>query len=186
MADSIRNALADYIPWILAFHIIFVITWMAGMLYLPRLFVYHTQTKPGSEGSERFKVMERKLLRGIVNPSMVAVWILGPTLAWLTGAYLDCLAADQIRAGDGHERHTRLSGALLAGFRGRPQYPLRTFLPDRERIPGSSDDCSSSSWPWLSHFHDPHLSSRQARRARSRPSPRARAARWRGKIAVAA
>jgi putative membrane protein len=59
------------------------------MLYLPRLFVYHTQTKPGSESSERFKVMERKLLRGIVNPSMVAVWILGPALAWLTGAYLD-------------------------------------------------------------------------------------------------
>ena len=87
--DSIRNALADYIPWILAFHIIFVITWMAGMLYLPRLFVYHTQTAPGSESSERFKVMERKLLRGIVNPSMVAVWILGPTLAWLTSAYLD-------------------------------------------------------------------------------------------------
>jgi putative membrane protein len=89
MEDSIRNALADYIPWILAFHIIAVITWMAGMLYLPRLFVYHTQTKPGSESSERFKVMERKLLRGIVNPSMVAVWILGPALAWLTGAYLD-------------------------------------------------------------------------------------------------
>ncbi len=89
MEDSIRNALADYIPWILAFHIIAVITWMAGMLYLPRLFVYHTQTKPGSESSERFKVMERKLLRGIVNPSMVAVWILGPVLAWLTGAYLD-------------------------------------------------------------------------------------------------
>ena len=89
MEDSIRNALADYIPWILAFHIIAVMTWMAGMLYLPRLFVYHTQTKPGSESSERFKVMERKLLRGIVNPSMVAVWILGPVLAWLTGAYLD-------------------------------------------------------------------------------------------------
>ncbi|MEO7053487.1 MAG: protoporphyrinogen oxidase HemJ [Rhizomicrobium sp.] len=89
MMDSVRNALADYIDWILAFHLIAVIAWMAGMLYLPRLFVYHTQTKPGSEGSERFKVMERKLLRGIVNPSMVAVWILGPTLAWLTGAYLD-------------------------------------------------------------------------------------------------
>jgi putative membrane protein len=89
MMDSLRNFLADYIPWILAFHIIFVITWMAGMLYLPRLFVYHTQTKPGSESSERFKVMERKLLRGIVNPSMIAVWILGPTLAWVTGAYLD-------------------------------------------------------------------------------------------------
>jgi putative membrane protein len=89
MMDSVRNALADYIDWILALHLIAVIAWMAGMLYLPRLFVYHTQTAPGSEGSERFKVMERKLLRGIVNPSMVAVWILGPTLAWLTGAYLD-------------------------------------------------------------------------------------------------
>ena len=87
--DALRNTLADYIPWFLAFHIIAVITWMAGLLYLPRLFVYHTQTKPGSEGSERFKVMERKLLKGIVNPSMVAVWILGPILAWLTSAYLD-------------------------------------------------------------------------------------------------
>ena len=87
--DALRNTLADYIPWFLAFHIIAVITWMAGLLYLPRLFVYHTQTKPGSEGSERFKVMERKLLKGILNPSMVAVWILGPLLAWLTSAYLD-------------------------------------------------------------------------------------------------
>ena len=89
MIDSIRNTLADYIPWILALHVIFVITWMSGILYLPRLFVYHTQTKPGSEESERFKVMERKLLKVIVNPSMIAVWILGPTLAWLTSAYLD-------------------------------------------------------------------------------------------------
>ena len=87
--DSVRNALADYIDWILALHIIAVIAWMSGMLYLPRLFVYHTQTVPGTGESERFKVMERKLLRVIVNPSMVAVWILGPTLAWLTGAYLD-------------------------------------------------------------------------------------------------
>jgi putative membrane protein len=62
---------------------------MSGMLYLPRLFVYHTETRPGSESSERFKVMERRLLRGIMNPSMIAVWILGPTLAWLTGTYLD-------------------------------------------------------------------------------------------------
>jgi putative membrane protein len=87
--DALRNSLADYIPWFLAFHIIAVIAWMSGLLYLPRLFVYHTQTKPGSEGSERFKVMERKLLKGIINPSMVAVWILGPLLAWLTSAYLD-------------------------------------------------------------------------------------------------
>jgi len=66
-----------------------VITFMAGMLYLPRLFVYHTETAPGSEASERFKVMETRLLKGIINPSFIAVWILGPLLAWLTGAYLD-------------------------------------------------------------------------------------------------
>jgi protoporphyrinogen IX oxidase len=87
--DALRNALADYIDWILAFHIIAVIAWMSGMLYLPRLFVYHAETQPGSESSERFKVMERRLLRGITNPAMIAVWILGPLLAWLTGAYLD-------------------------------------------------------------------------------------------------
>ena len=87
--DALRNELSNYIPWILAFHIIAVIAWMSAMLYLPRLFVYHTETQPGSESSERFKVMERRLLKGIMNPSMIAVWILGPLLAWLTGAYLD-------------------------------------------------------------------------------------------------
>lgn len=87
--DEIRNALADYIDWIKAFHVIAVIAWMSGMLYLPRLFVYHTQVATGSAESERFKIMETKLLKAIVNPSMIAVWILGPLLAWLTGAYLD-------------------------------------------------------------------------------------------------
>ena len=87
--DALRDTLANYLPWILAFHIIAVIAWMSGMLYLPRLFVYHTETSPGSEGSERFKVMERKLIRAIINPAMIAVWILGPLLAWLSGAYLD-------------------------------------------------------------------------------------------------
>src|ERR1700743_2789114 len=87
--DELRNVLANYINWFLAFHIIAVIAWMSGMLYLPRLFVYHTETQPGSESSERFKVMERRLLRGIMNPAMIAVWILGPLLAWLTGAYMD-------------------------------------------------------------------------------------------------
>ncbi|HEY4275631.1 MAG TPA: protoporphyrinogen oxidase HemJ [Rhizomicrobium sp.] len=87
--NSVRDALVGYTNWILAAHIIAVITWMAGMLYLPRLFVYHTQTNPGSESSERFKVMERKLLRGIINPSMVAVWTLGPLLALVTGTYMD-------------------------------------------------------------------------------------------------
>src|ERR1043166_1493248 len=87
--DDLRNELANYIDWFLAFYIIAVIAWMSAMLYLPRLFVYHTESKPGSESSERFKVMERRLLRGIMIPSMVLVWILGPLLAWLTGAYLD-------------------------------------------------------------------------------------------------
>ncbi|MFO1247216.1 MAG: protoporphyrinogen oxidase HemJ [Alphaproteobacteria bacterium] len=87
--DALRNELANYIPWFLAFHIIAVVAWMSAMLYLPRLFVYHTEAAPGSESSERFKVMERKLLKAIMNPSMIAVWILGPLLAWLTGAYLD-------------------------------------------------------------------------------------------------
>lgn len=87
--DALRNTLSNYIPWILAFHIIAVIAWMSAMLYLPRLFFYHTQAAPGSESSERFKVMERRLLKSIMTPSMIAVWILGPLLAWLTGAYLD-------------------------------------------------------------------------------------------------
>jgi putative membrane protein len=81
--------LAWFYPWTKAFHVISVIAWMAGMLYLPRLYVYHCDLRPGTVESERFKVMERRLLKGIMNPSMIAVWILGPLLAWLTGAYLD-------------------------------------------------------------------------------------------------
>jgi putative membrane protein len=63
--------------WLKALHIISVIAWMAGMLYLPRLYVYHAETKPGSELSETFKIMERRLLRGIINPAMIAAWIFG-------------------------------------------------------------------------------------------------------------
>ncbi len=61
-------------------------SWMAGMLYLPRLFVYHSRVKPGSEASELFKVMERKLLRGIINPAMIVTWILGIWLIVRTDA----------------------------------------------------------------------------------------------------
>jgi len=89
MFEGLRNVLSNYIDWIKAFHVIAVIAWMSGLLYLPRLFVYHTETQSGSAESERFKVMERKLLRSIMNPAAIAVWILGPTLAWLTGAYED-------------------------------------------------------------------------------------------------
>jgi protoporphyrinogen IX oxidase len=73
--------------WIKAFHVIAVIAWMAGMLYLPRLFVYHCDAKPGSAQSETFKVMERRLLRAIINPAMIAVWALGLWLAWDGGLY---------------------------------------------------------------------------------------------------
>ncbi len=69
--------------WIKAFHVIAVIAWMAGMFYLPRLFVYHCETVPGSAESERFKVMERKLLRIIINPAMIASWVFGLTLSVL-------------------------------------------------------------------------------------------------------
>ena len=69
--------LADYYVWIKALHIISVIFWMAGMAYLPRLFVYHAEAAPGSDKAETFKIMERRLLRGIVNPAMIASFLFG-------------------------------------------------------------------------------------------------------------
>jgi protoporphyrinogen IX oxidase len=71
--------------WLKALHIIAIIAWMAGMLYLPRLFVYHAAAKPGSELSETFKTMERRLLKLIINPAMIATWLLGLSLIWLMG-----------------------------------------------------------------------------------------------------
>ena len=81
------EALMPFYPWLKAFHIIAVIAWMAGMLYLPRLFVYHCETAPGTAEYERFKLMEQKLMRVIINPSMIAVWILGLLLAFAMGAW---------------------------------------------------------------------------------------------------
>ena len=71
--------------WLKAFHIIAVIAWMAGMLYLPRLFVYHSAADVGSIQSETFKVMERRLLRAIMTPAMIATWLLGLWLAYQGG-----------------------------------------------------------------------------------------------------
>jgi putative membrane protein len=71
--------------WIKVLHIIALIAWMAGMLYLPRLFVYHAGAEIGSPQSETFKIMERRLLRAIINPAMIATWILGLWLAWQGG-----------------------------------------------------------------------------------------------------
>ena len=80
--------MSDLYSWLLALHIIAVIAWMAGMLYLPRLYVYHAGAKPGSELSETFKAMERRLLRAIINPAMIAAWIFGLLLAWRVPAMI--------------------------------------------------------------------------------------------------
>lgn len=68
--------------WIKALHVVAVISWMAGLLYLPRLFVYHAVEPAGSEASERFKVMEYRLYRFIMRPAMVVAWVAGLWLAW--------------------------------------------------------------------------------------------------------
>ena len=67
-------------PWVKAFHVVAAIAWMAGLLYLPRLFVYHLDTRVGAEDSERFKVMERRLLRTIMGPAMAGTFLLGVVL----------------------------------------------------------------------------------------------------------
>jgi len=72
----------NFYPWAKAIHVIAVISWMAGMLYLPRLFVYHAEAEKGSVQSETFKVMERRLLRAIINPAMMVTWVFGLWLAW--------------------------------------------------------------------------------------------------------
>ena len=69
-------------PWIKALHLIAVIAWMAGLLYLPRLFVYHARAAAGSELSATLKAMERRLLRAIMNPAMIATFVLGAWLLW--------------------------------------------------------------------------------------------------------
>jgi putative membrane protein len=74
--------------WIKALHVIAVIAWMAGMLYLPRLFVYHCEAEIGSKQSETFKVMERRLLKAIINPAMIVTWLAGLYLAWSAHWYV--------------------------------------------------------------------------------------------------
>ena len=71
--------------WLKSFHVIAIIAWMAGMLYLPRLFVYHCEAARGSIQSETFKIMERRLLKAIINPAMIVTWVLGLYLAFAGG-----------------------------------------------------------------------------------------------------
>jgi putative membrane protein len=91
--------------WLKALHLIALVSWMAGMLYLPRLFVYHTRLAAGSEASEMFKVMERKLMRLIINPAMIATWGFGLALAIGTQAFAN---------GWMHAKFTLLIGMQIA------------------------------------------------------------------------
>jgi protoporphyrinogen IX oxidase len=77
-----------YYPWIKAFHVIGVIAWMAGLLYLPRLFAYHCEVAAGSAEDRRFQTMERRLLRLIMNPALIATYILGGILLGIPGVVM--------------------------------------------------------------------------------------------------
>ena len=90
---DVQSLLLDYYLSLKALHIIAMVAWMAGMFYLPRLFVYHATVPVGSEQSELFKVMERKLLRLIINPAMIATWAIGLLLLvaqpiWMTQGWM--------------------------------------------------------------------------------------------------
>lgn len=107
-------------PWLKAVHVIAIISWMAGMLYLPRLFIYHCDAEKGSVQSETFKVMERRLLRLIMNPAMIISWALGLWLAWRGGWF--------------HSGwfHAKLAAALaLSGVHGYYSAAVRAFAEDR-------------------------------------------------------
>jgi protoporphyrinogen IX oxidase len=116
--------LAQLYPWTLAFHIIAMVAWMAGMFYLPRLYVYHCETQVGSAESERFKVMERRLLKQIVNPAMIATWFFGVLLV-LTPGLLNWAAGWW---------HVKLASVLaLSALHGEYARWRKDFLHDRNR-----------------------------------------------------
>lgn len=109
-----------FYPWAKAIHVIAVISWMAGMLYLPRLFVYHVDAAPGSIQSETFKVMERRLLRAIINPAMMVAWVFGLWLAWRGFAF------------QGGWLHAKIAAVLvLSALHGYLSASVRAFAEDR-------------------------------------------------------
>ena len=112
----------DLYSWIKAFHLIAAMAWMAGMLYLPRLFVYHCAAEPGSKQSETFKVMERRLLRAIINPAMIATWALGLWLVWSGGWW----ASDWFKA-------KVVLVLVLSGVHGLLARWTKDFAADRNR-----------------------------------------------------
>ncbi len=119
-------ALAPFYLWTKSFHVIAVIAWMVSLLYLPRLFVYHCETSPGTESSERFKVMERRLGKQIALPAMLATTFFGVLLVLTPGA---------VSWSDGWW-YVKLAGVLLLfGFHGACAGWRRAFLEDRNRKP---------------------------------------------------
>lgn len=110
--------------WIKALHVIAVIAWMASLLYLPRLLVYHAGVEAGSAQSQTFKVMERRLLKAISNPSMAVVWLAGLYLAYEGGWY---------RAGWFHAKFALV--LVLSGFHGALARWVRDFAEDRNTRP---------------------------------------------------
>jgi putative membrane protein len=115
-------ALADVYPWLKAFHLIGVIAWMAGLFYLPRLFVYHTMVSPGTAESERMKVMERRLFHQIMVPAMTVTWVFGVLLV-LTPGVIDWT--------QGWWHVKLLAVLLLSGFHFATIPWRRGFLQDR-------------------------------------------------------
>lgn len=118
----LSDVLTAVYPWIKAFHVISMVAWMAGLFYLPRLYVYHCETTPGSAESERFKVMEQRLLKQITTPAMIATWLFGLTLA-LTPGVIDW------SRGWWHVK--LLAVILMTGFHGMLARWRRQFLMDR-------------------------------------------------------
>ncbi len=110
-----------FLLYIKAFHIISVIAWMAGVLYLPRLFVYHTESDRGSKQSETFKIMERRLLKAIITPAMIASWVFGLILAYYV--------VDWSEAGWFHLK--LLLVVAMSGFTGFLARWTREFAEDR-------------------------------------------------------
>ncbi|MFG1203733.1 protoporphyrinogen oxidase HemJ [Xanthobacter aminoxidans] len=110
--------------WIKALHIIAVIAWMAGMLYLPRLMVYHCAAEIGSVQSETFKVMERRLLKAIINPAMIVTWLAGLWLVYEGGWY---------KAGWFHAKFALV--LAMSGMHGFLVRWVREFAEDRNTRP---------------------------------------------------
>jgi putative membrane protein len=113
-------------PWTKALHVVSMVAWMAGMFYLPRLYVYHCETVPGSLESERFKVMERRLLKQIINPAMIATWSFGILLVLTPGVIDWGWRWWQIKL---------LAVLLMAGFHGMLARWGRDFRIDRNARP---------------------------------------------------